>query len=742
MTTVQTAAAPAGQPRDPVWQPTRDAPLFPGEILAGRSGIGQLDEPTLTRIRAYLAEVVATRGFPLHVNVIWNALHYGYDTTTGGYDESVLRLDAFDLLTADRAATVPVGAMATMPAGTPVWVETIHTEIDDPAFDADGDLPAVCSGAPATAGMPVRLVFDADAFGDRMPEQRAALQRLARRGVLDRYGHMTAAIPVGTDLRQATATTAQRYARWLLAGDRERLAGGPVTAALPGADADTLLHAVTASLEAVAALLADTPGVSLTGEYATPTKARCRLNDSDLADITSTICRAGRAAVRYTGAGAAIRALPADRDLTETRYLAALVETTRALQIQATTAACPVDVRLRLDDADRGGGVWRAAGADVPDGAADTSPLIPLGLGYAQRTAPVGPEPHPPVQEHHDIPKHGNTLMPDVDASHTTFTVVLRVRHLADGLLPLTTAVATQIGNTPGPLGVRIAHPGVDLADDEAFHEPVTLTAPAPAVSGICYPLAFYPGLMLNVTVTAGGRIIDAVTDPLPDPVNFSGTTITHATDLTILAAFCGLPDPGNPSPEATARQTPAGSTEGDDKTHLALLLRTMHRTVPEEPDGTRTFTAAALAATTYAGLPAPAYAATRAARLLDAHASAGQLLRLPGQTRYLGTREGFAPDPPTYLWWPQGTAAPVHRQPSWTPPALLRPHHVPVTLRKLPEGWSPSPSKLAGWPALRAALGPAYLPTILPPGYTWVEAHERGKDPGWQSAAVRTTPS
>jgi hypothetical protein len=57
----------------------------------------------------------------------------------------------------------------------------------------------------------------------------------------------------------------------------------------------------------------------------------------------------------------------------------------------------------------------------------------------------------------------------------------------------------------------------------------------------------------------------------------------------------------------------------------------------------------------------------------------------------------------------------------------------------RLPDGWEPSPDKVAAWPQLHASLGPTYLPPKLPYGHIWVEAHERGSDPNWRSGAVRT---
>lgn len=277
-------------------------------------------------------------------------------------------------------------------------------------------------------------------------------------------------------------------------------------------------------------------------------------------------------------------------------------------------------------------------------------------------------------------------------------------------------------------------------------------------------------------------------TETLPDPVSFNGSLLTHATDVAILAAFCGQPLPpddqqraaaGPHAPDASephetgldgdAATDPgsgADSTDADDlrldprcgtggpvsaneyghadlanvgnRAYLALLIRTLLRSIPLDRDATRTFSAPALVATAFAGLPIPTDAVGRAHCLLDAYAARGRLLRLPGPRRFISITKGFVEDPPRYVWWSPERAAPLRRLPAQHTGPVQRPHWVPVSLRKLPSGWSPSTEKLADWPAVRASLGDAHLPLELPPGYTWVEAHERGNDPGWRSGAIR----
>lgn len=483
------------EPLEPLWRPAHDAPLFSGELLAGPDELTSLDMDARSRIQAYLAAVVAARRFPLHVNVVWNALHYGYDLFSGGYHEGLLRVDAFTTLNSGSAATLPIGAMVTLPAATPLWTEIVHTEYDDTGFDVDGDLPGARSGAPLDDDVILRVVIDPEAFGPLVPEQHTTLTRLTRRGTLDTLGHLLGQAGEHPDPGDGTSTPT-RYATWLVA-DPARLGGGPVPAALGSTDRDTLAVAVEASLQALLGLLADTPGLVVCGEYVTTAEHSRVLDPADIADIVAHICRIRRQSVRYTGAGPAVRALPTDRDLHGVRYLTALTELTAALRRRALTDPAPATpapgIRLRLDDAARGGGVWRASSVAVPNGnAIGISSLVPLGLGYAQRNLPSPPEalnstdgtatPDSISCDTSDIaqgrnegnsgvrsPEDGSDERPDdrslvrapsdagiddetfvdnwagngllgeldITASHVTFTVALRVRHLADGVLPL-----------------------------------------------------------------------------------------------------------------------------------------------------------------------------------------------------------------------------------------------------------------------------------------------------------------
>lgn len=811
-----------------LWQPGLDAPLFPAELLNGPAGVAELDDGLRAQIGDYLSAVVNDRG-PLHVNLAWNALHYGWDLAKHGYTETLLHTAALTTLQAEHLEQTPTGAIVQLWTETPVWAEVVHVEADDATGHDDGDLPAARSGAPYDADIRLRVVLDPAVFGPVDPDSQRVLDRLTRRGVLDTYGHLIGAAPPGApDLAEEVATDPIRaYARWL-AADPLHLSAGPVPTALDTTEPELTARAVAASMHAVLTVAATHPGLTVVGEHLVPSETTLPLDGADTDDIVRHAVRVQRRQRRYTAAGVALRDLMTDRRIPRSRYVAALTQLNAALIDRALTG--PIDrenIRLRLDDPGRGGGVWRAVGAGADDPGDGCDPLIALGLGYAESlntavdytavgrvTEPAaewandpepasddaGPEPAAgsatggddaePAPEPTEDPAEleqgdrGDGLLGDLDitASHLTYACALRTRHLTDGTLAIPAVVSNEhLTSVPGVLALRLGHAGEELDDAETFHEPVTAHTLPCQLRGIGWPLSFYPGLLLTATWTVGGRILDVSTERLPDPVVFAGIELTHATDLTILAAHLGVSPPDEQTQAAAAgdhaehasdgaamdgeapeavgsgnEDAPAeddcgtGGPESDlehgeqdladpaNRAFLALLLRTVVRTVEPGDVGVRSFTAPVLVATAFAGLTVPKDAVGRAHRLLDAHAARGRLLRLPGEIKLLSVTSGWREGPPTYLWWPPGGRAPLHRLPAGLGSVVRRAHLVPVTIRQLPHGWEASPEKIAAWPAIWASLGPTNLPRELKPGTTWVEAHERGSDPGWKSGAVQ----
>lgn len=826
-----------------LWQPGLDAPLFPTELLDGPTGLAEIEPGLSDRVGEYLTAVVNERG-PLHLNVAWNALHYGWDLSQHAYTETLLNTGALATLERDALERTPTGAIVQLWTDIPVWVEVVHVEADDATSDSDGDLPGARSGAPYDADIRLRAVLDAAVFGPVDPDSSRALDRLTRKGVLDAHGHLlAAAAPADADLAEEVAGDPIRsYARWL-AADPTRLGGGPIPAALDTTDPTQIAAAVTASLHALLTLVGSHPRLAIVGEHLVLADTPGPLENADVEDIIRQAVRARRRHRRYTAAGVALRDLMTDRRIPRARYVAALTQLNAALIDAALTG--PSDrrgTRLRLDDPGRAGGVWRAVGAGEDDPGDGCDPLIALGLGYAENLstaldhteagrdtdtadtsgspdaaagAPPGAAPaetrdhtgtdrrseteaedrkaraarsdapgQDDTADEQDQSERGDGLLGDLDvaASHLTYTCALRTRHLTDGTLPVPAAVHDEhLTVIPRALAVRLGHAGEELDDAETFHEPVTAHTSPCQVRDITWPLAFYPGLLLTATLTVGGRILDVSTQRLPNPVEFAGIPLAHATDLTILAAHLGVTPPDEQSQAAAAgdhaEHAAAGTAlDGDapdsvghgnddapaeddcgtggplanmeygeqdlsdptNRAFLALLLRTVVRTVEPGDVGVRSFTAPVLVATAFAGLTIPKDAVGRAHRLLDAYAARGRLLRLPGEMKLISITKGWREGPPTYLWWPPGGRAPLHRLPVGIGPVVRRPHWVPITIRNLPHGWEASQEKIATWPAIRASLGPTTLPRELKPGTTWVEAHERGNDPGWQSGAVR----
>jgi hypothetical protein len=749
-----------------LWQPFVDEPLFVPELALGLTAV---PAQTRERMRTYLAALLQRRRAPLHAAVGWNALHFGYDLRRGGYVGELLNGDAFPILdSTPKDYVLPAGAMVRLPAGqTPVWGEVMHIDQEHPDIDPDGYVPPRLSGAPALDLADVdglvhlRLVVDTGAFGPLFPEQRNALLRLRNRGVLDTLGHLATTVPADACAEDLDADEPGAYARYLVIRRRGLLVGGPLGLGLDASDDGTLFEAVLRSLHAVRDLLAGLPSVKMwhhnavtDGADASPDPADVA-GPRDLADLASRVRSAHPGQTRHTAVGSALRGLAATAPaadafaaLGETRYLGALVTT--HLMLAATSEAqggdgrLPSGVHLRLDDDRLGGGVWRAEGRGVPAGPhAGIHPLVPLGLGYCNAVGSSAvasdmlagvkpPAGQPPTVEPPPQPVDEAVLV-DVTASHLVFRVALRPAHLAEGVLRLPDKVADELAtDTARDVGLRLVHDGEELDEAEATQFPLALVdTPARALRGVQWPLAFHPGIRISCVLARGGSVVDATTERLDDPLEVNGHLIVHATDLAVLLAFLGL---GERSSTGERRDL-GGLAE--------LLLRALRRAGQPGPGGSRRATAPALAATVYAGLPAPADAALRAAQALNALVDTGRLQRLAGARHADPAGRFIDIDPDTYVWSPSGVV-PVERPRADAPPSArldsaVRRHTVPIFIRHLPPGWQPNPEKLEAWPQVRASLGPdCLLPDQLPDGCTWVHAHERGTEVPLEHVAVR----
>ena len=91
-----------------VWKPYEDFPLLTPPMLLGFEACGSADQERLLR---YLAALVAVRRAPVHVNVAFNAVYFGYDVATLGYVGALELFELPRIKANEEVEALPVGAM-------------------------------------------------------------------------------------------------------------------------------------------------------------------------------------------------------------------------------------------------------------------------------------------------------------------------------------------------------------------------------------------------------------------------------------------------------------------------------------------------------------------------------------------------------------------------------------------------------------------------------------------------------
>lgn len=411
-----------------LWRPFEEEPLLTPAMALGWDATAPQDRERLAR---YLSAFVAARRAPVHVNVAFNAVYFGYDVVTGGYVGGPLDLFAFPTVRfGETTEALPVGAMVNISAGDqPVFAEVVYKEGAHPALDTDGALPEWLSGAPvgvtgpgaldAQPDGPVlreRLVIDVDAFGEGFSTTPARFDRLRQRGRwLDADGHVLLDAIYATR-HDADLDEIALYARYLLSRGRDQLRSAaaplPLTTVLSDdADENQLAHVLTGMLGTVAEVLASLPELRMWRGYTfTRTSLKDRLADSgplgggDLGSLATQMARsavpsrrsrwAPNRAVSYIAVGPRLRSVRGGAmHLRDVGYALAVCHANAVISDYArretdeTTGLLPGDVHLRLDDPRQGGGVWRA---EYPGSAyVDIDVTEPLGLGWLSTLSAV-----------------------------------------------------------------------------------------------------------------------------------------------------------------------------------------------------------------------------------------------------------------------------------------------------------------------------------------------------------------
>ncbi|MFI7707486.1 hypothetical protein [Nonomuraea sp. NPDC049480] len=702
-----------------IWTPYAGEPLFTAELVIGPKAMSEHQREQLT---GYLEAVASRRGV-LHTAVAFNAVYFGYDLDYGGYTGGPVD---FDLLPAARpdAPAPPVGAMISLAAGRePLFGEVMYTEGSHPALHDDGEVEPWLSGAPRNTAGPEggpeprdRLVVDFDAFGQGVITTRERLGRLRRKGrLLDDLGHL---------LLPAQARTG--FVEFLLGPARECLIRGPLPLLL-GADADDtdLQAGVRGALRTLDAVLSNAPGLRRWGPYAFPRETLAirfadregELGGPDLSAIVSGMTwppsesRRNRPAesVTYTAIGPRLRAFASNQAaLGGIAYAVAVCHTNAVLSDVARREAdeggvLPSGGHLRLDDARQGGGVWRVSYPAGPHASLD--PLLPLGLGWLESLPPVADDDlwaaEPAAEERLTITD-----------SQIDWTTPLRLQHHTEGTLPLPARLTGELKEEA--VRLRLKHDGCDLDPDEADQMvSVEHRQSGLSLAGVCWPLEYFPGILLNFWWPRGAPTLNAGSTLLDVPIMLDGELIEHRYD-----------------PGAVTRDRAPGCVVRGQPGHLRLrerILRAVRRAGVLQADGSAVLPEQMLARIVFDD---PASEATTlsvpvAELLTDGVLHRTVASRAPDGALTFPAASGEL-EIPVLVW--RSENAPVAESASereaHAKAVRLRAYDVRSFLRRLPPGKQATDSARAEYRQVAEQFG---FGAELPAGYTIVRAHRRG---------------
>ncbi|MER0448828.1 hypothetical protein ABR738_30455 [Streptomyces sp. Edi4] len=723
--------------------------------------------PDRDRLRRYLEAVVVARTAPVHTTVAFNAVYFGYDLGGDGYGASPLRPEDFPVIAfGERAPVLPVGAMVCVATGSdPLYAEIVHREGAHPQAGALGDTPAWVSGAPAGAVGPGRpgeeaeprrrelLVPDLHAFGPALSLTPAQLHRLrSRRRWINEDGHVV------VDVCYPSPAAARRddlsaYAHHLLTTAREQLLSPYVPVSLAALVAsrreDDLRAGLLGILDTVRGVLNSSAELRTWGHYAMDraSLAACwrdtgPLGGDDLRSLAAAVENAATPGRRrygltapvtvYTAVGPRLRAFPGTKDLlTGVGYAAAVCRANVALadvvQGDSDQGLFAGGSRVTLDDAFEGGGVWRSHHPGDADPPGD--PLTPAGRGWAS-TLPAPPRSAPDMElDPVDLPLADDALLGAGellrhDAYGTVWRTPLRLADLIGGRLPLHPYVVEDLRRSHGPrpaVRLELAHAGEELKDAEATQDVVAgLGEEEGRLTGVVWPPAFFPGLVLELRHTRGSAVIHLATTRLPERVRAGERESGHCYDPRVL----------------TREDAPGSDRRGDSAAGLGpreLVMRTVRRCGLLTPDGHALMDRSVLPSAAYGRPPAPAQAEALAAACAELLAER-VLEPATGSRDAWGQPHFPARDRQPVI--PLIAYVPVPRRvirpwggtdPDPDGAALLALQIVSGHLRRLRPGCAPSEGQRAAFREHCRALGKADG-WELPRGYTFVTEHTRGR--------------
>jgi hypothetical protein len=741
-----------------MWRPYEDGPLFVPEMMLRDEVLAPEDAERLTR---YLAALVTRRGV-VHVAAAFNAVYFGYDLSFGGYVGGPIEFDHFPKVAfGDNTDALPVGAMVNVATGAdPLYAEVVYKEGAHPALGDNGDLPGWLSGAPAGArgpGLPPepddhpvlteRLVVDVGAFGAGTVATAEQFDRLRLKGRwLDADGHLLlqSRYPSAADAEMSDRAF---YSRYLLTTGRDQLLAGPLPLLLTDdAGEPQLAAAVDVALDTVAAVLAAIPSLRMWRDYAFARASLGRrladagpLGGADLGALAAAIARVGPSgrrrfalpgpSVRHTAVGPLLRTVNgAASQLVGLGYPQVVCHANTVIGDYARRDAdevgrLPSGAHLRLDDPWQGGGVWQATAPPGPHATVD--PLVPYGLGWLDSQPPPPPE-LDTAEGTGDVDTEPDLL--SVTDSHLSWTVTLRLAHTLTGVSPLPERVVNELaaaGHADRPLRLMLTHDGYDLEPTDAVQAvSVGHVQGRMRLTGVTWPLEFFPGIALTFTWQRGAVVLHACSKLLETPVTIDGIDYEHCYDPAVLTR--------DAAPGCVRR----GHGERGPLSLRERVLNAIRRIGKLDMDGVAVLPRDRLADIVYGvqGSPAgnealgPVVSELVALGELSVEAASrtGSVLRWPAD--HNGERIEVL------VWRPRVLLHPArHRQAeddgAGTTPADLahyvQLHTVAPFLRRLHPGSQAGDQARAEYRRLLARFGRA---GELPAGYTLVREHTRGR--------------
>ncbi|TDW92884.1 hypothetical protein EV137_0151 [Kribbella pratensis] len=745
------------------WRPYADLSPLTASMTRGPEHVSREE---MAALAAFLETLIEVRGIPVHVNVAFNAVYFGYDVVERGYVGGPLDLDAFPLLThGDSCPALPVGSMVRLATGSdPLFGEVIYREGAHDLIDADGTVPGWLSGAPAgaheprsgdvptdTAAHPVarreRVIVDFAAFTAGLTPTPAQLDRLRHRGrYLDNTGHVIVDAEYNTGA-VADLTGAEQYQRYLRTHGLAQLCSAAAPVPLPtlladGAGDDDLEAALAGIFATLAAALACLRSVRLWGSYAfSRAQFAYRLNDAgplgkeDLGTLADQLARAAVPShtsrwgpdhkVAYTAITPLLRQVAGGaRHLLGVNHATTVIHAHTVVGDWARSDADPDTglhangVHLRVDDTWQGGGIWRAERPGVVPENVDVTD--PLGLGWVEAAglpSPLDPAPPEPDAEPEPI-DDGRVL--NVSDSQVMWIQTLREAHQVSSYLPIPSKLGALFDGMvePGRVKLAVHHDGYQLDPDEASQE-VNLVRDGEfwSLTEVSWPLEFFPGIILTGTWQRGGRMLRVTSTLLDAPVTVDGADIEHRYDPAVLTKETRSgtdPDSWIARIMTIVRQAGQLDVQGEaviDEIHLLRLAC-------NRPGDDREDAEAAIADLLRCGK------LTRLTASVDASGDI-VLSSLPGVRpitvlRYVPTVVVGRPRPPVpaVLRGLMATSGVEAR--------MVRDIEVVGHLRHLPAGRQARAEKRAEYREFRARYRLAG-PSELPDGYTFVSPFQRG---------------